>query len=165
MLDDSEPRTWHHTYVIASASTIDKAIISSDVSALCHYYLLDMLRDSLLSTTSKVYINPSVVALKNPTCPLSLLPLVRTVTTFLLSLNKGRQPRITPLWLVSALEGLFCSRKPVLTLYTFLVCSAEILPLHHPVRSHLWWKPEQRPTSPSPSTTQPKSGIREWTPL
>ena len=33
-------------------------------------------------------------------------------------------------WLVSALEGLFCSRKPVLTFYTFLVRSAEILSLH-----------------------------------
>ena len=64
VLDDSEPRTWHHTYVIASVSTIDKAINSSDASALCHYYLLDMLWDSLLSSTSKVYINPSIVALR-----------------------------------------------------------------------------------------------------
>ena len=33
-IDDSMPRTWHHTYVIASVSTRDKAIISSDASAL-----------------------------------------------------------------------------------------------------------------------------------
>ena len=57
------PRTWHHTCVIASVSTRDKAINSSNASALCHYYLLDTLRDSLLSSTSKVYINPRIVAL------------------------------------------------------------------------------------------------------
>ena len=75
VLDDSEPRTWHHTYVIASVSTIDKAINSSDASALCHYYLLDTLWDSLLSSTSKVYINPSVVALRIQLVLSAFLPL------------------------------------------------------------------------------------------
>ena len=31
--------------------------------------------------------------------------------------------------------------------------------------SYLWWKPGSRSTSLSLSITQPKSGIREWTPL
>ena len=62
-------------YVIDSVSTIDKAIISSNTSALCHYYLLDTLRDSLLSSTSKVYINPSVVTLRIQLVLSAFLPL------------------------------------------------------------------------------------------
>ena len=54
-----------------SVSTRDKAINSSDASALCHYYLLIQLWGSLLSSTSKVYINPRIVAL---TIQLVLLP-------------------------------------------------------------------------------------------
>ena len=48
---------------------------------------------------------------------------------------------------------------------SFLLCpillSCPTLSSH----SYLWWKPGQRCTSPSLSTTQPKLGIREWTPL
>ena len=37
--------------------------------------------------------------------------------------------------------------------------------LSHLALSYLWWKPGQRHTSPPLSTTRPKLGIREWTPL
>ena len=71
-------------------------------------------------------------------------PLVRCISS-----NFVRTPRLQ-LGVLQSLRG------------SFLLCP---ILLSHLALSYLWWKPGQRRTSLSLSTTWPKSGIREWTPL
>src|ERR1700761_1025066 len=80
----------------ASVSTIRYAINRLQRVSTLSLLLTDMLSDSLLSSTSKVYINPSVVAL---TIQLVLLPSFPCAQCelFLWSLYKGHTLRSPPL--------------------------------------------------------------------
>src|ERR1700761_1264224 len=93
-------RTTHQLVVSihysASVSTIRYAINRLQHICTLSLLLTDMLSDSLLSSTSKVYINPSIVAL---TIQLVLLPSspCAQCELFLWSLNKGHTLRFSPL--------------------------------------------------------------------
>src|ERR1700761_7548524 len=80
----------------ASVSTLRYAINRLQHVSALSLLLTDMLSNSLLSSTSKVYINPSVVALRIQLVLLPSSPCAQC-ELFLWSLYKGHMLRFPPL--------------------------------------------------------------------